>query len=176
MYSNKYIIVGEMGVGKTSISHRYINDTFERQTPSTIGVDFFTKILSPSQKINIWDTSGACRFNSVIPAFFRSSKAAIIVYDCNQPSTLEQIPKWIEQTKKHNSTTRIVIVGNKCESINTPSEPEMHGFPHFRCSAKTGEGVIEIFNFINKELKLSEEIKESIFVNSEEHPDQPCTC
>lgn len=163
MYSKKYIIVGEVGVGKTSISHRYVNNKFEKKTPATIGVEFFTKNLSPNNKINIWDTSGACRFNSIIPAFFRSSKAAIIVYDCTKPLTLQEVPKWIEQTKQCNKSTKIVIVGNKCESSrSSQSECYLYDFPHFRCSAKTGEGINEIFDHINKEIEDCREPVETI--------------
>ena len=64
----KIIIIGDTGVGKTNILHRYLTDTFKEDSKSTVGVEFFTKSFKVNQediKLEIWDTAGQERYKSI---------------------------------------------------------------------------------------------------------------
>lgn len=155
----KYIIIGDEGVGKTSIAMRYTKDIFNDNKPSTIGVDFFNK-KEPNipVKINIWDTAGACRFNSIIKSFFRSSLGAIVVYDITSEKSFENVKKWIDDVKELTDTdTSIMLLGNKCESnerkVKTNIVREFafsENIPFYEVSAKTGKNIKESFSYFNK--------------------------
>lgn len=155
----KYIIIGDEGVGKTSIAIRYTSDNFNKNKTSTIGVDFFHKKETTIPiKINIWDTAGACRFNSIIKSFFRSSIGAIIVYDITSKESFENIKKWIKEVQNNTTTNiSIMLLGNKCESdkreVPTDIAKEFaftENIPFYEVSAKTGKNIKESFSYFNK--------------------------
>jgi small GTP-binding protein len=85
------LLVGDAGVGKSSILLRFTDDSFEEQMASTIGVDFRVKTVTlggKTVKLTIWDTAGQERYHSLAPMYYRGAAAAIVVYDItNRVST-----------------------------------------------------------------------------------------
>mgnify|MGYP001153341496 CR=1 FL=1 len=83
--SCKLVVLGDSGVGKTTLIHKYVNNEFRADFKSTIGADFTAKeiVVENNYKIDlqIWDTAGEIRFHSVGAAFYRGTDACIIVYD-----------------------------------------------------------------------------------------------
>ena len=80
----KVIILGDSGVGKTSLMNQYVNKKFTSQYKATIGADFLTKELMIEDKLvtmQIWDTAGQERFQSLGMAFYRGADACVLVYD-----------------------------------------------------------------------------------------------
>ena len=80
----KYIIIGDSGVGKSSIMHRFIYNKTKKETTQTVGVEFASKLLSFNEKeikLQIWDTAGQEKFRSVTKSYYRSAIGVIIVYD-----------------------------------------------------------------------------------------------
>lgn len=148
----KYIIVGDSGVGKTSIALRYTDNVFLDRKP-TIGVDFFNKYTG-NVKINIWDTAGACRFKSIISSFYRLAVGAIIVYDVSNRESFESIPQWIEEIKEH-ANPQIMIVGNKSDKERQVTLEEAKNFAYknkvlyYEVSAKNGTNIKESFELLN---------------------------
>lgn len=181
--SFKYVVIGDEGVGKTSLAIRYTDDLFEQKShSSTIGVDFFSKYTN-GIKINLWDTAGACRFNSIIKSFYRSSIGAIIVYDVTNRESFTNITKWIqdirENTDEHCS---IIILGNKMDShhreVSTQEAKKISSdlnLPFFEVSAKTGENIKESFCYFNKINFSKKNIKHEQTINLQE-PKRDCLC
>ena len=85
----KVVLIGESGVGKTSIISRYITNTFKSQLMATSGANFVTKNLileddkeeSQSIKFEIWDTAGQERYRSLAKVFYKNAAVCILVYD-----------------------------------------------------------------------------------------------
>lgn len=119
----KIIILGDSGVGKTALLHRYVHSQFIQEHKATIGADFITKEISVDDKLvtlQIWDTSGQERFQSLGTAFFRGSDACVLVYDITNDQSFKQIEMWrsnfLEQSSPENTEKfPFLLCGNKCD-------------------------------------------------------------
>lgn len=155
----KYVIIGDEGVGKTSVSFRYTEDVFNDRIQSTIGVDFLSKRDNTLPiRINIWDTAGACRFHSIVKSFFRSCVGAIVVYDITYRKSFDSVKKWIQEVRELSpKETKIMLIGNKSDSEKREVETEeakkfayRENIPFYEVSAKTGKNVKEAFCYFNR--------------------------
>ena len=101
----KVVLLGESGVGKTSIIQRYINNIFNPENPTTGGANFTSKTVKfeeENQKIKfeIWDTAGQEKFRSLAKVFYKNSSVCILVYDITKKKTFEELKKfWYEEIK-----------------------------------------------------------------------------
>jgi len=163
----KVIIIGEAGVGKSCILYRATTGEFKETYEVTIGAGFSSfsvKINDSTVKLQIWDTAGQENFRSMIRVFYKGSNAAIIVYDVNRKETFAKIEEWLYEVKENARTdAKLVLVGNKKDKetdrqIDTTlgkALAEKHGIDHFlETSAKTGEGIENLFLTIAKELYM----------------------
>ena len=118
----KLIIVGDTGVGKTNIIGKYIADSFNENTKSTVGVEFFTKSFKINEdyiKLEIWDTAGQERYKSITSAYYKGSNGALLVYDITRTATFDDIEKWINEVKDVvEGQLKFVLVGNKSDLEN----------------------------------------------------------
>ena len=123
-YAFKLILVGNTGVGKTSILYKFINSKLTNMnTTPTIGIDFGTKrvvIENKTIKLNIWDTAGLERYRSITRSYFRNIAGAVIIFDLTNMNSFKNIPKWKEEIMKHsnNKQMQFILVGNKCDLQN----------------------------------------------------------
>ena len=127
--SCKVVIVGESGVGKTSILSQFINDTFQINTESTSGATFSSKTVLCSNnnkiKLEIWDTAGQERFRALTKMFYKDAGAAIIVYDITKKESFKEIQNyWVKQIKEFNDKIILVIVANKSDLIENEGTNE----------------------------------------------------
>lgn len=118
-YLFKIILIGNSGVGKTSLMKGYTDETYSFSQASTIGVDFKIKTLEldgEKIKLQIWDTAAQERFRVIISNFYRGAHGIIIVFDmCDRDSTAN-LTDWIGDVKKHtNKNVEIIILGNKVD-------------------------------------------------------------
>merc|ERR1719473_1870579 len=93
----KVIILGDSGVGKTSLMNQYVNKKFSNQYKATIGADFLTKEVLLDEKLvtmQIWDTAGQERFQSLGVAFYRGADACVLVYDITNARSFSQLQTW----------------------------------------------------------------------------------
>ena len=82
--SFKFILIGSSGVGKTAILKRLVEDSFNDESQSTIGVEFDSTIIDVDDqkvKLQIWDTAGQERFRSIAKAYYRNAVGVILVFD-----------------------------------------------------------------------------------------------
>jgi len=90
----KYLVVGDSGVGKTSLLVRYCEDNFQTDYLSTIGVDFKIKRIDYNGcqvTLNIWDTAGQERFRNITKSFYKGAHGIVLTYAINDPQSFAHI-------------------------------------------------------------------------------------
>ena len=103
----KVVLIGESGVGKTSIISRYTTNTFKSQLMSTPGANFVTKNVimedeDQSIKFEIWDTAGQERYRSLAKVFYKNAAVCVLVYDITRKSSFEALKNyWVNQIKEN---------------------------------------------------------------------------
>lgn len=117
---SKIVIMGNSGVGKTSLLYRYTQNKFDpKNTTSTSGAFFVTKkvfVNGVKVRLQLWDTAGQERFRSMAPMYYRGANAALLLYDITHASTFEDIRGWLEELKKNCPPDLIIyIVGSKAD-------------------------------------------------------------
>ena len=121
----KVVLVGESGVGKTSIINRYLNNTYNENQKSTFAPKFKNKVLSypeynKSISFDIWDTAGQEAYRSITKNFYVNAAIGVMVYDIRNRESFENIKKYWSQQLKDSGVQNIVlaIAGNKCDIFN----------------------------------------------------------
>ncbi|KAH0786582.1 small GTP-binding protein [Histomonas meleagridis] len=164
----KTILIGESGVGKTCILNRALKRTFDIDTSSTIGasnIDFsFENSEGNTIRFCIWDTAGQEYFRTLVPLYFKGASIAIIVFDISDELSFDKLDEW-DQMLKEKAPEKVlkVLVGNKIDLGDHRKIPfqraleysQMIGaVTYLETSALTGEGVVELFQFIANECDL----------------------
>ena len=161
-----FLILGR--VGKTSILNRYINNTFNDSQEMTVNVSYFQKDLDfdgVKYTFCLWDTAGQEKFNALNNIYYRDAQGAILVYDVSIKETFSKVEKWHDEIKIFNKDAVISIAGNKIdlgiidvdkqkiiEQVFKFSYSKENNCEHFYTSARTGEGLEEIFYKVAKDI------------------------
>ena len=93
-YIFKYIIIGDMGVGKSCLLQQFTEKRFPEDQPHTIGIEFGTRVIEVHNKViklQIWDTAGQERFRAVTRSYYRGAAGAIMVYDITTRSSFNHL-------------------------------------------------------------------------------------
>lgn len=155
----KLIVVGDSGTGKSSLLHRFVEDTFSEDQTQTIGVEFGAKVvqlLGKKIKLQIWDTAGQERYKSVTRSYYRGAVGCLIVYDITNRSSYEHISAWLNDVRQlAGKDVVVMLIGNKSDMANSDKRVVTHneaslyaqenGLMHFETSAATGELVSDAF-------------------------------
>lgn len=155
----KLIVVGDSGTGKSSLLHRFVEDTFYEDQTQTIGVEFGSKIVEIGGrmvKLQIWDTAGQERYKSVTRSYYRGAMGCLIVYDVTKRSSYESISRWLVDVRQlAGEDVVVMLIGNKSDLANANSRAVTHNevalfaqennLLHFETSAATGEFVSDAF-------------------------------
>ena len=129
--SVKVVLLGESGVGKSSLALRFVTDEFRPYSEATIGASFMSKSMSipPTDEgkeqnsanernisFKIWDTAGQEKYRSLAPMYYRGSSAAILVYDIANPSTFTALQDWVNELNNNGPPGLVLaICGNKSD-------------------------------------------------------------
>lgn len=153
----KLLIIGDSGVGKSSILLRFCDDEFNEKQASTIGVDFKTKILQlrgKKLKLALWDTAGQERFRTLTSSYYRGAQGIVLVFDYSQRKSFEQIKFWQDEVRKYstNQDAVLMLVANKvdlpdpCVTREEAEEFALNNSMMFiETSAKTRQGIKQAF-------------------------------
>ena len=158
--SIKITLIGNSGVGKTSIINQYIDQTFDEANAATIGANYSEKVITKNNKeyeLNIWDTAGQEKFHAVGKHFYKDAYIVCLVYDITSQDSLEQLETiWYPDIKKYGEKyTILAVVGNKSdlyENDNLADENQAKEFAQsinatfMLTSAKTGDGIEKLFD------------------------------
>ena len=166
----KIALIGDSGVGKSSIALRYTSNQFDVNYLSTNGAAYSTKIIEKygeTLQLDIWDTAGQERYRSLGKNFYKDAFIVILVYDITKPQTFVNLKEiWYDELEKNGEEKPILgIAGNKndqYENDNIVNEEEARNFANsvngiFQLvSAKTGDNIENFFNMlINEYFKLN---------------------
>lgn len=160
----KVVLVGETGVGKTSIISQFIDQVFEEELQTSTGGSFSSKEIffdnGKSLKLEIWDTAGQERYRSLTKIFYKNSSCAILVYDITKKPTFDELKNyWIGQIKESApKDIMLAIVGNKEDLLDKEQvdENEARDFAKennalfFSTSAKNSNAINQLFIDIGK--------------------------
>lgn len=154
----KIIILGDSGVGKTSLMHQYVSKKFDNRYKATIGADFLTKdveINGQPVSLQIWDTAGQERFQSLGSAFYRGADACILVFDLTQADSFSHLSMWIDEFQLQAGVRDCVLIGNKVDLVEkravsqkaavTWCQNKGDNVKYFETSAKDSTGVESAF-------------------------------
>ena len=171
----KITLIGDGGVGKTSLIQKFTNNTFKKDYIKTIGAQFsvFDKEIEDDKvKLLFWDIAGQDDFNFLRPAFFKNSQAAIIVYSLEEnqlgEDSFEHIQNWVKDIYSYCGEIPVIVFANKADlvaeqKLDTSKLAELvkknNFLGYFITSAKTGQGVIEAFCNIIDDLYLKNKDK-----------------
>merc|ERR1712196_71317 len=117
-YLFKVVLIGDSGVGKSNLLTRFTRNEFNRESKSTIGVEFATQTIEVEKKnikAQIWDTAGQERYRAITSAYYRGAVGALLVYDITKAATFESVKTlWLEELKQNaDDNIIIMLVGNK---------------------------------------------------------------
>jgi small GTP-binding protein len=120
--SIKVVLLGETGVGKTSIISQFTKNNFDPHQETSLSAQFISKTLEfpdlgQSIKFDIWDTVGQEKYRSLAKIFYKDAKVIILVYDVTRQVTFENLKNyWIEETKANSDGDAIfAVVANKID-------------------------------------------------------------
>jgi len=122
-YVFKFLIIGDAGVGKTSILQRYTEDEFTHGQQPTIGVEFGSKSIeldeSTKIKLQIWDTAGQESFRTVVKSFYRDAQCVFLVYNVKQRETFESLSHWLSEVSENGDQGIIqILIGNQTDEVD----------------------------------------------------------
>ena len=181
------VLIGDSGVGKTTLINRYVMDTFDAFEPPTISGGFRRKdvILDELQTrvtLQIWDTAGQEKFKSLVENYYKNAQCAIVVYDITSEESFDTARNWIEEVKeKAPEDVQIFICGSKSDLDDQRRIQIVHGMKMAKeynalfgeTSAKKNIGVSDAFeamarNFVENSPKnfTSDQRKDTINLNS----------
>ncbi|KAL7056003.1 hypothetical protein AAHC03_021128 [Spirometra sp. Aus1] len=158
----KVVLLGESGVGKTSLIRSAMGEDFNPSMISTIGIDFVNRtyqVDSYNIQLQIWDTAGQERYRSLATSSFRDAKAFIIVYDITYLASFTRIREdWLPLTDSNfNEPVPVFFVGNKSDLVRLREVPvtdvqklaqQQYAHGVFETSARTGSKVNDLFQAV----------------------------
>lgn len=169
-YRFKYIFIGNVGCGKTSICEKYCKNTFSDDMSSTIGIEFFLKRKKMHNGdmaiMQMWDTAGHERFRSITRGYYHGSHCVVYVFDLTDRTSFDDLDNWIALSKDAIDDDVIrILVGNKKDMIDkrqidndeANAFATKNGMLYIEASPKTGECINDIFN--NTAEKLYNDVK-----------------
>jgi small GTP-binding protein len=165
----KVVLIGSSSVGKTRILTRATTGSFEEATMSTIGATYTSKLVQfhdRTIRLQLWDTAGRERHRVLTPMYFRDAAAAIVVYSVTSKQSFGDVDSWVETFVEHTGSRAIFLVGNKIDldekrevsmSDGRGKAVMMTAF-FAEVSAKTGEGIEQLFAMVPEGCDAAEDI------------------
>uniref|UniRef100_A0A8P4K953 Ras-related protein Rab n=1 Tax=Dicentrarchus labrax TaxID=13489 RepID=A0A8P4K953_DICLA len=136
----KVLVIGDLGVGKTSVIKRYVHQVFSQHYRATIGVDFALKVLNWDHKtvvrLQLWDIAGQERYGNMTRVYYREAVGALVVFDMTRLSTFQAVLKWkgdldSKVALSNGRSVPVVLLANKCDQRRhglCPKLPKLENF------------------------------------------------
>jgi len=177
-YVCKIIVIGNSGVGKSSLCENYITSTFnDTEYCPTIGLEFYSRIMLLDDKIvhlQIWDTAGQERFRCITTQYYRDADAAIICFSLNDPKSFQDIGIHMQdlQNNTTNNIKKKILVGTfsdidtyKISNEEINNLTQKYNLKYYNISSKTGENVLNCFNDLTKDINVNGNLRIYNYLN-----------
>lgn len=158
MIAKKVLLIGNFGVGKTSLIRRFVLNEFSDNYVSTIGVRVSSKIVKLNDdevKLIIWDVAGTKGDEKIPKSYFLGASAAMVVFDLSREETYLNISNQLETIKKYAGLNEVIIVGNKKDLVSLEKIREIRELVNvpidFISSAKENDNVEDAFVLLTKQ-------------------------
>lgn len=159
----KLLIIGDSGVGKSSLLLRFADNTFSGSYITTIGVDFkirTVEIGGEKVKLQIWDTAGQERFRTITSTYYRGTHGVIVVYDVQSAESFVNVKRWLHEIEQNCDSVNRILVGNKddspdkkvVETTDAQKFANQINVSLFETSAKDNKNVEEMFTEITRQV------------------------
>ncbi len=171
----KVCVIGDGGVGKTSLVLRYTEKKFTEQYVMTIGSNFAIKNVNLPEypnlnvRLQLWDLAGQRHFSFVRPPFYRGAAALIYVFDVTRRSSFTNLIDWKQEAEKVIGVKPSVMLGNKLDLADDYREvgtqegralrEEYSSGGYFETSAKTGVNIADAFTALTMAIIKQSKIK-----------------
>ena len=172
VFEYKIILIGDPGVGKTSIMTKFVSNEFQNTYLSTIGVEFKLKEIyinnNTCARLKIWDTCGQEKFRAITRQYFKNSEGVFIVFDLSNRETIKRLNVWMKDIQDNiDNDFFIFLVGNKTDikerDLTISEEAKQFAINkkinYYEVSAKTGSGIYNIFEKMASKLIDKEKIE-----------------
>ncbi|MHA2129042.1 MAG: Rab family GTPase [Promethearchaeota archaeon] len=167
-YVIKTVLLGEAGVGKTSLVYRYIENKFRESYKSTLGVNLLKKDVDVDGyggvSAQIWDLGGQESFKSLRKLYLEGSNGGLVIFDLTDRKSFDKLNEWIGSFKETRGEKPLLLIGNKSDLENIRKISDAEAIQYAKnnnmelviASAKTGQNVEEAF--INLTKRILDEI------------------
>ena len=173
VFEYKIILVGDPGVGKTSILTKFVTNEFQSVYSSTIGVEFKLKdiyVNNNCARLKIWDTCGQEKFRAITRQYFKNSNGVFIVFDLTNKDTIKRLNVWMKDINDNITNDFFVfLIGNKVDikdrDISISEEAKQFAnnqkINYYEVSAKTGSGIYNVFEKMANKLVSKDKMDKS---------------
>jgi small GTP-binding protein len=160
----RYIIVGDIAVGKSCLLLQFTSNQFRQTHEITLGVEFAVKTIdinNQTVKLQIWDTAGEEAFQAITRSYYKGAICALLVYDISRRDSFEHCRKWLNEVKTYGEKNIFIcLIGNKADLEQqrqiTYEEGEVfaeeNGLMFMEVSAKTAQNINDLFINSAKEI------------------------
>lgn len=169
----KTVLLGDSGVGKTSIAVRLARDVFNDRAQPTVGAAFFTFVVeneADSIQFEMWDTAGQERYRSLAPMYYRGAEVVVLVFAVSDKQSFEAGERWLQDVRASGlgPTCTLVLVGNKADlteerevsSEDAEAFAAEQGMMYIETSAKTAHNVRKIMEDVASRLPEGAGVRE----------------
>ncbi|XP_066428805.1 ras-related protein Rab-42 [Eleutherodactylus coqui] len=162
----RVLLLGDSGVGKTSLLRRYTEEEFIDSTVPTVGVDFCSRIEEPEAGVKVrlqfWDTAGQERYRAVTRSYYRNAACVILLFDLTARKTFESIQNWYQEVTERAQPHPLLylLLGTKSDMRGKRSVAREEAqslansitAPYLETSAKTGSNISAALSLLCREL------------------------
>ncbi|XP_067685614.1 ras-related protein Rab-8B-like [Haliotis asinina] len=200
VYTVKAVLIGDLGVGKTTFLHTFMEGKFTRVLTPLDTQAFKQKTIIHRDKnvrLQIWDTAGQEKYRSLTASYYRGANGCIIMFDVTNEETFDHVHRWFDDMREYASQKDIavVLVGTKCHDLDrevtkdrATSFAEEHSIPYIEVSAERDinsvnsafdtlvEKVLEIFARNSTTSQSSDRSEVSKLSRSQKKKKSWCSC
>ena len=160
----KLLMIGDSGVGKSSLLLRFASDQFEESYMTTVGLDFKIRTVEVDGKVvklQMWDTAGQERFRTITSSYYRGAQGIIVVFAVDDQKSFENVKTWVTEIERYAGEGVVkLLVGNKCDlesrAVTTEDAEKFAAelnMQYMETSAKTAVNVEDTFMRCAREIK-----------------------
>jgi small GTP-binding protein len=170
-YIFKIIVIGDSGVGKSSLTVRLSEDVFYKDYASTIAIDFRMHqmtFMDKKVRLQIWDTAGQERFQSVATAFYRGANGVMLCFDLTHRASFTHLEQWMDRVRQQALPgIPCILIGCKSDEARANRQvtreeavawAQQHNMGYIETSAKEKDNVLHAFQQVT--LNIFEDMKE----------------